>query len=92
MQERIGVFVEHGLRALDLPGTQAAGANIHGFGRAVHNRLHPTDVGLPGSVGLAVGVGDGVTEHHAFAANITLCHLKHLLKHSRPKRRQSYIK
>lgn len=66
------------LHALDLRGTQATGADIHALMRAVHNRFHPTDVGFPGSVGLAVRVGHIVTEHNAFAADITFCHRTYL--------------
>ena len=79
------------LCALDLTRTQAARADVHALMRAVHDCFDPTDVGLPGSVGLTVGVGYVVTEYHAFSANITLCHLKYLLNHSHPERRRSYI-
>ena len=70
------------LCALNLSGTQATRAYIYTLGTTVHNCLYPTDVGLPGSVGLTVGVGNGITKSHALTANFTLCHLEHLLKHS----------
>ena len=73
------------LCTLNLPGTQAAGANVHALMRAIHNCFYPTNVGLPGSVGLTVGVGNVMTEYQALAANFTLCHFKHLLKRSHPK-------
>jgi hypothetical protein len=41
----------------------------------VYNRFYSTDVGLPGSIGLAVGVGHIVTENYALAANFAFCHL-----------------
>lgn len=42
------------------------------------NSLNPSDIGLPASVGFAVGVRNVMTEHNAFSANLALCHLKHL--------------
>ena len=68
-------FIEH-LRALNLAGTQATGANINGLVRAVYNCLYSADVGLPGSVALTVGVRNGVTEHNALTTNTALCHGK----------------
>ena len=41
----------------DLAGAEAAGAHIDVLGRAVHHSLDALDVGLPGTVGTAVGVG-----------------------------------
>ena len=62
------------LGTLNLTGTKATGANGNGRVRAVYNCLNLADVGLPGSVGLAVGVGNVVTEGHALAADATLSH------------------
>ena len=62
------------LRALDLAGAQATGAYVNGRVRTVNDCLHLADVGLPSSVGLAVGVGYVVTEGHALAANAAICH------------------
>ena len=46
----------------------------------VHNGLDPLHIGLPGTVGASVGVGNLDTEGNALVAELTLCHfLKHLL-------------
>ena len=45
----------------------------------VNNSLNALDVGLPGSVGTSVGVGDLNTEGNALATIITLSHSLHLL-------------
>ncbi len=45
---------------------------------AVDDDLDPSDVGLPHSVGLAVGVGDVVTEGNSLAADRAFCHDLHL--------------
>ena len=42
--------------------------------RTVNNRLYLADVRLPGSVGLAVRVGNVVTKGNALAANTALSH------------------
>ena len=47
----------------------------------VDNRLNPLDVGLPGTVGASVGVGNLNAEGHALATIITLSHSLHLLLH-----------
>jgi hypothetical protein len=64
------------LSALDLSRTKATGANVDGLGRTVDNGLNAADVCLPGSVGLAVRVGNVVSEDDALAADFTLCHFK----------------
>ena len=63
------------LCAFDLSGTQAARTYVYGLIRTVYYCLYPTDVGLPGSVGFTVGVGNGMTEYYTLAANFALCHL-----------------
>ena len=45
----------------------------------VNIRLDTLDVGLHGTIGTSVGVRDLDTESHALAADITFCHLLHLL-------------
>ncbi len=62
------------LRALDLTGTKATGADIHCLMRTVDNCFHATDIGFPSSVGLAVGVRYVVSERDAFSANAAICH------------------
>lgn len=60
--------------SLNLVGFQASGTDINVLDRAVDNRLDPSYVGLPCSVGASVGVGDFYTEGNALSADITLCH------------------
>ena len=43
---------------------------------SVNNGSYLAHIGLPHSVGSAVGVGDVLSEDNALSANITLCHLK----------------
>ena len=45
----------------------------------VNNGLDPLDVGLPGTIGTSVGVGDLNTKGNALATIITLRHSLHLL-------------
>ena len=59
----------------DLAGAEAAGAHIYVLGRAVHHSLDALDVGLPGAVGAAVGVGHLDAEVHAFAAELAFGHI-----------------
>ena len=42
---------------------------------AVEICLDSSDVGLPTSVGLAVGVRNVLTEHNAFVADAAFCHV-----------------
>ena len=62
------------LSALDLSGTKATGANVHGSVSTVNHSLNSTNVRLPGSVGLAVRVGHVVSEGNALAADTALSH------------------
>ena len=62
------------LSALDLSGTKATRANVNGSVRSVNYCLNPTNVGLPGSVGLAVGVRHVVSESNALTADTALSH------------------
>ena len=64
----------YALGTLNLAGTKATGANGNGCIRAVNNCLNLTNVGLPGSVGLAVGVGNVVTKGNALTAYAANCH------------------
>ena len=65
--------------ALDLVGTEASGTNMHMARSTVNNSLNALDVGLHRTIGTSMGVRDIVTESHALAADIALCHLLHLL-------------
>ena len=72
--ENGALFIVEHLSALNLTGTQATGANINSLVRSFNYSLHLADVGLPGSVALTVGVGNGVTKGYTLTANTTLCH------------------
>ena len=61
--------------ALDLAGTETTGTYVNRLRGSVNNSLHLSDVGLPGSVGLAVRVRNVVTEGHALVAYAALCHV-----------------
>ena len=62
------------LGTLNLTGTKATRANVNGSVAAVNYCLNPTNVGLPGSVGLAVGVRHVVSESNALTADTALSH------------------
>ena len=62
------------LSTFNLSGTKATRANVNGAISTVYNCLYLADVGLPGSVRLAVRVRNVVTESNALAANATLSH------------------
>ena len=59
----------------DLAGAEAAGAHIDVLGGAVYDRLDALDVGLPGTVGAAVGVGNLNAEGHALTTELTFGHI-----------------
>ena len=63
---------------LDLVGTEASGTSVHMAGSTVDNRLDTLHIGLDGTVGTSVGVGNLNTKGHALAAKITLSHSLHL--------------
>ena len=63
------------LRAGNFARAQATGANRHGGGGPVNDSLYLADIGLPRTVGLAMGVRNVLTEHNALAANTALCHI-----------------
>ena len=63
-------------RSGDLAGTQAACAGVNSAGGAVDDRLDSLHVGLPGSVGSPVGVGNFDTELDVFTAKIAFCHVE----------------
>jgi hypothetical protein len=48
-------------------------------GRTVDDCLHALDVGLPGTIGTSVGVGNLDAEGHALIAELAFCHPLHLL-------------
>ena len=63
----------------NLVGTEASGTSVHMARSTVDNSLNALDVGLPGSVGTSVGVGNLNTKGNALATIITLSHSLHLL-------------
>ena len=64
----------HKLCTLDLSGTKATRANVNGSVGTVNYCLNPTNVGLPGSVGLTVGVRHVVSKGNALTADTALSH------------------
>jgi len=63
------------LRAGNFARAQATGANRHGCGGPINDSLNLADIGLPRTVGLAVGVRNVLTEHYALSAYAALCHI-----------------
>ena len=59
---------------LNLVGTEASGTSVHMARSTVDNRLDTLHIGLPGTVGTSVGVGNLDTEGNALATIITLRH------------------
>ena len=57
---------------------QATRTNVNGLGSAVYDSLNTSDVGLPGSVGLSVGMGYCKSELNCFSADAALCHDNYL--------------
>ena len=60
-------------------GTQAPGTNIHMARRTIDQSLHALDVGLPGTIGAVMGVGNLDPERDALTAEITFGHDINLL-------------
>ena len=60
-------------------GTQAPGTNIHMARRTIDQSLYALDVGLPGTIGTTMRVGNLDTEGHALIAELALSHPLHLL-------------
>ena len=66
-------------RSGDLTGTHTPGTNIYMAGGTVDNCLHTLHVGLPGTIGTPVRVGDLNAESNALIAELALSHPLHLL-------------
>ena len=60
---------------LNLIGTEASGTSVHMAGSSIDNGLDPLDIGLPGTVGTSVGVGNLDAEGYVLSANFTFSHL-----------------
>ena len=63
----------------NLTGAKAASASVNSLGSSVDNCLNSLYVGLPGSVGTSVRMGNLNAEGHIFTAEIAFCHVSHLL-------------
>ena len=66
-------------RAGNFTGTQAPGTNIHMARRTINQSLHALDIGLPGTIGTTMRVGNLDTKGHALIAELALSHPLHLL-------------
>ena len=62
-----------------LARTHATRAYRNRCGSSVNDSFDLTNIGLPSSVSLAVGVGNVLTKGNALSANATFCHYRHLL-------------
>ena len=67
-------------RACYFAGAEAPRTYIDMAGRAVNHGLDTSDIGFPGSVGTSVRVGNLNPKRYTFSAEITFCHLLHLLR------------
>ena len=57
-----------------LDRTQATSTNGDGLVFTVNGCLYLADVGLPTSVGLTMGVRNGLSENNTLSTNAALCH------------------
>ena len=60
-------------------GTQAPGTNIYMARRTIDESLDTLDIGLPGTIGTSVRVGNLDAEGHALVAKFAFSHPLHLL-------------
>ena len=58
--------------ANDLAAAEATGADIHLDRLAVYHDVHALNVGRPATLGLAIGVADGITGHDTLLADFTI--------------------
>ena len=73
------MFVLKSDRSGYFTGTQAPGTNIYMAGRAIDDRLNTLDIGLPGTIGTPVRMGNLNAKGHALVAKFALSHPLHLL-------------
>ena len=66
-------------RAGNFTGAQTAGTNIDMAGRTIDNCLNALHIGLPGTIGATMRVGNLNAEGNALIAELALCHPLHLL-------------
>ena len=62
-----------------IAGAETPCTDVYMARSTVDNRLDALHIGLPGTIGTPVRVGDLDTECHALAADIAFCHQLHLL-------------
>ena len=79
LSKRTGIMFDHLDSAGNFTGTQAPGTNIHMARRTIDQSLHALDIGLPGTIGTSVGMGNLDTEGYALVAEFALSHPLHLL-------------
>ena len=66
-------------RAGNLAAAEAPCTDVYMAGRAVNNRFHALNVGLPRTVAASMGVAHLDTKSNTLITKFTLCHLLHLL-------------
>ena len=66
-------------RAGNFTGTQAPGTNIHMARRTIDQSLNALYIGLPGTIGTTMRVGNLDTKGNALIAELALSHPLHLL-------------
>ena len=64
----------HKSRTGNFTGTEASRTDVDVSGRAVHDCLDALHVGLPGTIGAAVRVGNLNAEHDALVTKFTFSH------------------
>ena len=72
-------FVSQLDSAGNFTGTQAPGTNVHMARRTIDESLDTLDIGLPGTIGTSVRVGNLDAEGHALVAKFAFSHPLHLL-------------
>ena len=77
-KSEIASFADKELCSCHFSRAQAAGAHMNRFVGSADNSPDCSYIGFPSSVGFAVRVRNVVTEDHAFSADITLSHYRHL--------------
>ena len=77
--QKSGRFIRTLNRSGDLTGTHTPGTNINMAGGTVYDCLHTLHIGLPDTVGTAVGVGDLDAKGDALVAEFAFSHVAYLL-------------
>ena len=74
-----GILFVQSDRSGDLTGTHTPGTNIHMAGGTIDDCLNTLHIGLPGTIGTSVGMGNLDAKSHALIAKLALSHPLHLL-------------